>query len=167
MVNLQFIIDDRSNRLDLLKQGQADVVILYPFQVPNELDSKMIRPDEYYLVGHPKLKNRDLIEIIKSERLFAFHPEDQTSLNYLKTFNLLKHVKNPRLYANENLALTRLMQYGVGYGILSKEISEPFISNKTLVLLNQGKIMKDPLAVAWYPRHEMTPYFRDLLAAIN
>lgn len=166
-VNIQFTVDDRPNRIDLIKQGLADIVVLRPHQVPNELDSKIIKPDEYFLVATSKWKQRDLSDILKNERLFAFHAEDDTSLNYLKSYDLLKHLKKPRLFANENLALSNLLQYGVGFGILSKEIAQPYLDSKTLIKLNQGRSLKDPLALAWYPRHEMASYFKEIIAAIK
>jgi LysR family transcriptional regulator (chromosome initiation inhibitor) len=166
-LNLHFIIDDRENRLELLKHGKADIVTLKPHQVPNECDSKKIKPDEYILLAHPSWKNRDLKDILENERLYAFHSDDHTSLNYLKTFNLLTLLKRPRLFANENLALASMLSYGVGYGILSKEIAAPWIESGKLIKLNQGRVMKDPLALAWYPRVEMPVYFKELVRAIS
>jgi len=166
-LNVHFIIDDRENRLELIKQGSVDIVLLYPHQVPLELDSKMIKPDEYFLLGHPKWKGRELIDILHKERLFAFHSDDHTSLNYLKSFDLLKHLKRPRLFVNENKALSSLLLDGVGFGLLSKEIAEPFLQSGQLIKLNQGRSMKDPLALAWYPRAEMPEYFKNLLAVIK
>jgi DNA-binding transcriptional LysR family regulator len=166
-LNLHFLIDDRENRLDLLKQGLADIVVLHPHQVPSELDSKLIKPDEYFLLGHPRYRGRDLKEILETERLYAFHAEDHTSLNYLKTFDLLKHLKRSRLFANENRTLSQLLIEGAGIGILSREISEPFIESGQLIKLNHGKAMKDPVALAWYPRTEMPVYFKEIIKAIK
>lgn len=166
-LNLHFIIDDRENRLDLIKQGAADLVLLHPHQVPAELDSKMIKPDEYLLLGHPSWKGRELVDILQNERLFAFHSEDQTSLNYLQSFDLLQYLKRPRLFANENKALSSLLVEGVGFGLLSKEIAEPFLAKGQLIKLNQGRALKDSLALTWYPRPEMPAYFRDLVKVVK
>ncbi|MFZ3230669.1 MAG: LysR family transcriptional regulator [Pseudobdellovibrio sp.] len=166
-LNIRFMINDQENRIDLIKQGLADIVVLYPHQVPLELDSKMIKPDEYILVGHPSWKDRDLKDILEKERIFAFHPEDQTSLNYLKSFDLLKFLKRPRLFVNENLALSSLLCYGVGFGILSKEIAKPFLEDQSLIKLNQGRTIKDPLALAWYPRVEMPIYLKEIVRSIK
>jgi LysR family transcriptional regulator, chromosome initiation inhibitor len=166
-LNFRFIIDDSNNRLHYLKTGTADVAVLFPHQVPLEMDSKIIKPDEYVLVGPYSWSNRKLDEILQNERLFAFHPEDQTSLNYLRTFNLLGLLKKPRLFVNENLALKTLIAAGVGFGILSKEISQPFIQRKEMTLLNGGKAMKDQLALAWYPRTSVPNYFREVLRSIK
>jgi LysR family transcriptional regulator (chromosome initiation inhibitor) len=166
-LNIQFTVDDSENRLDLLKKGKADIVVLYLHQVPLELDSKVVKPDEYILLGHPSWKNRDLKEILKVERLFAFHQDDQTSLNYLKYFNLLKFLKRPRLFINENLALSTLLRAGVGFGILTNEIAKPFMDDKSLIALNQGRMMKDALALAWYPRPQMTTYFSDIISGVK
>lgn len=166
-LNLQFAIDDRENRLELLKLGLADIVILHPHQVPPELDSKLVKPDEYLLLGHPSWKNRDLKDIIQNERMFAFHENDPTSLNYLKSFGLIKYLKRPRLFVNENLALSSLLKYGVGFGLLSKEIAEPILKKKELIDLNEGHTLKDPLALAWYPRSNMPVYFKDIVKALK
>lgn len=166
-LNIQFAVDDRENRLELLKQGLVDIAVLYPHQVAQELDSKVLKPDEYVLLGHPSWKNRDLKEIIQRERLFAFHENDHTSLNYLKTFGLIHFLKRPRLFVNENLALTSLMKYGVGFGLLSKEIAEPILKNGELINLNPGCTLKDSLALAWYPRTKMPIYFKELIKSIK
>lgn len=166
-LNLQFIVDDRENRLELIKQDIADIVILYPHQVPLELDSKMLKPDEYHLLGHPSWKDRDLKEILACERMFAFHENDHTSLNYLKSFDLLRYLKRSRLFVNENLALSKLMKYGVGFGLLSKEIAEPILKKGELIDLNQGRTLKDSLALAWYPRSKMPNYFKELINSLK
>lgn len=166
-LNLHFTIDDRENRLELLKQGLADIAVLYPHQVPLELDSKLIKPDEYLLLGHPSWKGRDLKDILQSERLFAFHASDHTSLNYLRSFDLLRYLKRPRLFVNENLALCTLMKYGIGFGLLAKEIAEPILENDELIKLNQGRVLKDALALAWYPRPQMPPYFEEILKSLK
>lgn len=166
-LNLHFAIDDRENRLELLKQGLADIVVLYPHQVPLELDSKLVKPDEYVLLGHPSWRGRDLKDILQKERLFAFHEGDHTSLNYLKSFDLLRFLKRPRLFVNENLALCTLMKLGAGFGLLSKEIAEPILKKGELVKLNQGRTLKDPLALAWYPRSQMPTYFDGIIRSIK
>ncbi|MEK6627300.1 MAG: LysR family transcriptional regulator [Bdellovibrionota bacterium] len=166
-LNLHFIIDDRENRLDLIKQGTADIVVLYPHQVPNELDSKLVKPDEYFLLAHPSWAKRSLVDILEKERLFAFHPEDSTSLNYLKSFDLLKYLKRPRLFVNENLALSTLLCEGVGFGLLSREIAQPLLDNQQLIKLNQGKSLKDALAFAWHPRSDMPDYFKDIIRLLK
>ena len=167
MLNIHFMIDDAKDRTSLLKSDQSDIVVLYPHQVALEFDSKVLRPDEYCLLGHPSWKGRALTDILEHERLFAFHAEDETSLNYLKTYGLLKHLKRPRLFVNENHALITLLTEGVGFGLLLKEIAEPLLRDKKLILLNEGKLLKDPLALAWYPRAQMPKYFKDVLAVIH
>lgn len=166
-LNLHFIIDDRENRLELLKLGVADIVALAPHQVPLELDSKLLRADEYLLLGHPSWKKRDLKDILENERLFAFHENDSTSLNYLKAFDLLRFLRRPRLFVNENLALSTLLRAGSGFGLLSKEIAGPILERGELIKLNQGRSMKDAIALAWYPRAQMPAYLREITQSIK
>jgi LysR family transcriptional regulator (chromosome initiation inhibitor) len=166
-LNLSFNIDDRESRLTLLKEGKADIVALYPHQVPLEMDSKTVKPDEYFLLAASAWRGRDLSEILETERLFAFHPDDSTSLNYLKSFGLLAQLKRPRLFANENHALSTLLCAGVGFGLLSREVAKPFLDDHRLIKLNQGKVLKDELALAWYPRTVMPLFFKDVIAALK
>ena len=166
-LNLQFTVDDRENRLELIKQGLVDIVVLHPHQVPPELDSKLLKPDEYVLLGHPSWKKRDLKEIIQAERMFAFHENDNTSLNYLKAFGLLQFLKRPRLFVNENLALSSLLKYGVGFGLLSKEIAAPALKSGELIDLNPGSTLRDSIALAWYPRASMPSYFKDVIKTLK
>lgn len=166
-LSIQFMVDDRENRLQLIKHGFVDIVVLYPHQVPSELDSKVLKPDEYVLLGHPSWKNRGLKEIVQNERMFAFHENDHTSLNYLKNFGLIRYLKRPRLFVNENLSLSSLMRYGVGFGLLSKEIAEPFLKSGELINLNPGYVLKDSLALAWYPRAKMPTYFKELIKTLK
>jgi LysR family transcriptional regulator, chromosome initiation inhibitor len=162
-LNLRFMINDHEDRSSLLKSGAVDFAILHPHQVKPEFESKILEPDEYILLCTPKWKSRNLEEIIASERLFAFHPEDETSLNYLRHFKLIKNLKRPRLYANENRTLIELLCQGIGYGILEKNIAAPFIKGGRLSVLNEGKSLKDKLAVAWYRRDWSPACFDEVL----
>jgi hypothetical protein len=46
-------------------------------------------------------------------------------------------------------ALMTLLTEGVGFGLLLKEIAEHLLKDKKLILQNDGKILNDPLALAW------------------
>jgi LysR family transcriptional regulator (chromosome initiation inhibitor) len=166
-LNLRFMINDHDDRSLLLKSGTADFAILHPEQIKSEFEFHNIKADEYVLLGHPKWKERSLIDIVTNERLFAFHPQDETSLNYLRHFDLLKHLKRPRLFANENKTLSELLCHGIGYGILEKNIARPFIAEEKLSLLNDGKSLKDKLVVAWYRRDWSPSWFEDVLSQLK
>ncbi|MCX6119401.1 MAG: LysR family transcriptional regulator [Proteobacteria bacterium] len=166
-LNLRFMINDYEDRSQLLKSGAADFAILHPEQLKPEFEFCSIEADEYVLLCHPKWKERSLIDIVNNERLFAFHPQDETSLNYLRHFNLMKHLKRPRLFANENKTLSDLLCHGIGYGILERNIARPFISEKKLYLLNEGKSMKDKLVVAWYRRDWSPTWFEEVLTQLR
>src|SRR5207253_6900545 len=47
---LNFVISDSADRLALVRSGQAAIAIVPAEQVPNEMDSKRIKPDKYILV---------------------------------------------------------------------------------------------------------------------
>jgi len=166
-LNLRFVIDSHANRLNQLKRGTCDLAFVLPHEVGLELDSKRVKPVEYLLVATPKWKHRRLKEILAMEKLLAYHPEDTTGLDYLGTFNLLQHVKRSKFCASENITLIRLLELGLGFGVLPREIAEPMINEGKLGLLNQGRTYKMHFALAWYPRKEMPDYFREIVQMIK
>jgi LysR family transcriptional regulator (chromosome initiation inhibitor) len=166
-LNLRFVIDSNANRLNQLKRGTCDLAFLFPHEVGLELDSKLVKPVEYLLVATPKWKSRPLKEILGTEKLLAYHPEDTTGLDYLRTFHLLEHFKRSRFCVSENITLIRVLELGLGFGVLPKEIAEPLIKENKLVSLNQGRSHKIPFALAWYPRREMPDYFREIVQMIK
>jgi LysR family transcriptional regulator, chromosome initiation inhibitor len=166
-LNFRLSIDSYSNRLHRLKQGLADLAILQEHEVGAELDSKVLKPLEYILVGTSAWKGRKLEDILARERLYAYSAEDNMGLDYLKLFGLLEHLKQSRLYANEDQVLQTQLALGVGYGILPRELAKPLVAAGKLVALNGGKSLKVKMALAWYPRSEMPDYFREIVKCIS
>jgi DNA-binding transcriptional LysR family regulator len=166
-LNLRFVIDSNANRLNQLKRGACDLAFIFPHEVGLELDSKLIKPVEYLLVATPKWKGRPLKEILGTEKLLAYHPGDNTGLDYLRTFSLLEHFRRSRFCVSENITLMRLLELGLGFGVLPREIAEPLILENKLVSLNQGRSYKITFALAWYPRKEMPDYFREIVQMIQ
>ena len=166
-LNLRFVVDSNANRLNQLKRGNCDLAFLFPHEVGLELDSKLIRPVEYLLVATSQWKNRMLKAILETEKLLAYHPGDTTGIDYLRTFNLLERFKRSKFCVSENITLIRLLELGLGFGVLPREIAEPLIHENKLVSLNQGRSHKIPFALAWYPRKEMPNYFREIVQMIK
>ena len=125
------------------------------------------KPVEYVLVATQKWKHRRIKEILATEKLMAYHPGDTTAMDYLRTFNLLEHFKRSKFCVSENITLIRMLELGLGFGVLPREIAEPMIDEKKLTALNQGRTYKIPFALAWYPRREMPDYFRDIVQMIK
>jgi DNA-binding transcriptional LysR family regulator len=166
-LNVRFVVDSNANRLNQLKRGTCDLAFVFPQEVGLELDSKLVKPVEYVLVASSRWKNRPLKEILETEKLLAYHPNDATGLDYLRTFQLLEHVKRPTFCVSENITLIRLLEHGLGFGVLPKEIAEPLIRDGKIAALNQGRTYKIPFALAWYPRKEMPDYFREIVRLVK
>ncbi len=167
LLNIHFISEALSNRVRLLKRGLADFAIVTPAEVKNEMDSKLIAPNEMVLVASSKWKNKSLSNILTNERLISYHSEDSLGLDYLKKFNLLEALRLPRILANDNEMGLNLVKLGIGFALLSKEMALPFLEDGSLVTLNQGKTMNIRFALTWYPRSEMPGYFKDFIKAIK
>jgi LysR family transcriptional regulator (chromosome initiation inhibitor) len=157
--------DDHSDLIALIRRGEADLAVVPPSQVPHEMDSKVLRPDRYLLVGSAKWKGRKLSEILELERAIDFYENDSTTARYLKRFGLTSN--GSRLFANENEALVRLFAAGVGFGTLTETVARAHLDSGALIALNKAQALEDPLALVWYPRPRRMPYFDDLVRAIR
>ena len=166
-LNLRFVIDSNANRLNQLKRGSCDLAFVFPHEVGLELDSKLVRPVEYLLVAAATWKSRPLKDVLETEKLLAYHPSDTTGIDYLRAFTLLERFKRSLFCVSENITLIRLLEMGLGFGVLPREIAEPLIGEGKLALLNQGRSHKIPFALAWYPRKEMPAYFREIVQIIK
>jgi DNA-binding transcriptional LysR family regulator len=166
-LNLRFVIDSNANRLNQLKRGACDLAFVFPHEVGFELDSKRVRAVEYLLVATSQWRNRSLKEILAAEKLLAYHPGDTTGIDYLRTFDLLEQFKRSRFCVSENITLIRLLEHGLGFGVLPREVAEPLLREGKLATLNQGRSHKIPFALAWYPRREMPDYFREVVRMIK
>lgn len=164
---LNIVVDDSSDRLNMVRSGKASLAIVSPEQIPREMDSKKLRPDKYVLVGSPKWKGRRLNDILEKERIIDFDESDTTTLNYLKKFDLISQTKRPRLFVNSNELLIKYFGLGIGFGTLTHEIAKPHLEKGDLILLNGGVAMEDPLALVWYPRPEMPKYFKEIIQSIR
>lgn len=165
-LNIRFISEALTDRIGLLKQGIADLAIVTISEVMNELDSKIIAANEMILVATHLWKDRDLGEILETERLISYHADDELGRDYLRQFGLLEALRRPRMLANDNEMIVRLVDLGMGFALLPKELALPFIEQGTWIALNEGKSMSIRFALTWYPRSEMPGYFKDLIKAI-
>lgn len=159
--------EDHANLIDMIRQGLIDLAVVSPNLVPNEMDSKLLKPDRYVLVACANWQGRSLSDILETERVIDFYESDQTTFNYLKRYNLEKIKRPDRLFVNENEALVRMFSVGAGYGTLTEDIAKPFLESGDLIKLNRGQVFEDPLALTWYPRHEKPDYFQDLIRSIK
>ena len=166
-LRLHLRADDSSDLISLVKRGEADLAIVRPSEVPNEMTSKILKPDKYVLVGSSRLKGKKISEILESERIIDFEENDQTTINYLKSLRLKTVLSRSRIFVNDNEALVRMVKMGVGIATLTESVARRPVEEGRIVLLNSGKQMDDPLALVWYPRSQKMDYFEDLVRAIK
>lgn len=165
-LRVRFDLTDTDSILGKLKTGFAQMGALPVNHVGLELDSKVMLPERYYLVGPSAWKKRKLEDILANETIIDFDPNDTMTLDLLKKYKITKFSKH-RHYANNIDALTSLMVAGVGYSTLTEEFARPFIKEGSLTYLSQEMFLEYPVALAWYPRSEMPPYFKALIEAFT
>ena len=167
LLNINFVFDDSADLLSYIKHGKAEIAIVPHHLVPNELDSKVIRPESFCLVCSSKWKKRKLKKILNEERIIDFYEDDNTTIDYLKKFSLLSYVERNRIFVNNNKSLIDLVLAGVGYATLSKEIAIPYVQKNSMVMLNSSRSYDHDLAICWYPRPEPPPYFKDIINSLK
>lgn len=166
-LKLNFQSEDHANLIEMIRQAKVDLAVVSPSLVPNEMDSKVLKPDRYLLVGSSKWQGRSIKEILESERIIDFYETDNMTLQYLRKFGLHTTKRPDRLFCNENSSLIRMFSMGIGFGTLTEDIAKPFIDDGTLIKLHRGQAYEDPLALVWYPRPEKSDYFQDLIRSIK
>lgn len=164
---IHFISSDTEDRHQALRSGMCDFAIIYQEQLAQEMQSKVLKPEQYVLVAPSSWKQRKLIDIIQQERIIDFNESDQVTFNYLKKFQLFDTAIKNRIYANrtENLAL--LVSKGIGYTTLAKEFAQPYIDNGELITLNQRRTIEITPILVWYDRPEPPQYFQAIISSIQ
>lgn len=163
----RFQISDLESRVEDLRRGAVQLALLAPEQVAREMDSKLLKPEKFLMVGPRKWKGRKTDEIVRSERMIDFDPSDQASFSYLRAFGLLPSARTDRHFVNHNEALIHLFRAEAGYGVLTIDVAKPWLDRGELVALNGGKIFESPVALAWYPRPEMPEYLDCIIRSIR
>jgi len=164
---MQFKIVDEETRVKLLTRGESQLAILDTKSISNEMKFKPLLPQRYIMVASSQWKQRKLKQIISTERIIDFEPEDEMTYAYLKSFDLLKHITNERHFVNRTDTLASMIASGLGYGVLPLEYAKPYITSKKLITLNSGKTYGHAVALAWFPRGPHPKYFSSLIDACN
>lgn len=164
---LSFLLEDREIWGDLLRTGAAQIGFVPPEYVTKEMDSRLIKPELYLLVGAPAWRKRSLKEIISTERAIDFDLTDQMTALYLRQMRLDSDPRPERHFVNSTESLAQMIEAGMGYGVLTQEMAEPYLSSNRLCDLNPGKSFRWRHAAAWFPRPQMPAYFSALLKAIH
>lgn len=163
---ITFHINDSSQRITTLQNGSSHFVIIEPKYVFKEMTVKSIKSEQYVLVAAERWKDRVLKEILQSERIIDFDEADPTTFNYLKYYNLLDDTQAERHFVNVNESLVAMFMAGYGYGVLASELCEPYVEQRQLTVLNEGKTYENQLVLAWYARPEKPRYFSDIIDLI-
>jgi LysR family transcriptional regulator, chromosome initiation inhibitor len=164
---LHFNFYDEDNGATTLRTGKSHFVILKPENAVKEMRLKKLKPEEYVLVACKAWADRPLENIIQQERIIDFNPSDPLTFNYLKRFDLFKHARHDRHFSNHPESIADLISQGLGYGLLTKAFSKPYVEQGKLVILNQGEFYQNPHVLAWYERPEAPDYFVALIDAIG
>lgn len=159
--------DDSKNRILALQNGIYDFAILEPTEVLKEMSTKQLASEKYILVGKYEWSHRRLPDIFHSERVIDFDPHDSMTLNYLRHHNLATECLSDRHFANTNFSLIPLLINGLGYGVLTEKIAKPYLEQKQLCVLNEGKTYSNPLVLAWYERTNPHVFFNQFISLLS
>ncbi|OGO94468.1 MAG: hypothetical protein A3F10_03015 [Coxiella sp. RIFCSPHIGHO2_12_FULL_42_15] len=163
---VHFDITDDEHRHLQLREGQAHLAIIQPEHLAAEMESKTLQPEQYVLVCSSAWRHRELKEIIQREPIIDYAPDDQMTFNYLKRYRLFDDCNHQRHFVNRTESLAWMIAEKLGYGLLTKEFSQPYLDNNKLIILNDHKIYENHLCLAWYPRPHLPNYLWALIEAI-
>lgn len=167
-LRIQFDLMDLEPAIHKLKNGHSHIVLVRSESVALEMDSKIIKPERYILVGPSAWKKRALKDIIKTETIIDFDKNDNYTFDFLEKLHLLKEASPSRHYVNNTDALAGMIVNATGYSVLAEELAVDFIKRKMLIDLAPGKFLDlSDICLAWYPRPEMPAYFREIIQVIK
>lgn len=166
-VALSFDLNDEGQGLNRLKTGDAQLAVIPREQVVNELDAKLLAPARHLLVGPAAWRDRELTELLASERIIDFNKHDDATFAFLREHDLQSGPRERRHLVNNPDALTALVVAGLGYSVLPEDFAAPHLANGSLVDLSSGRWLDQEMALAWYPRHQMPWYFQQLVDVIK
>ena len=166
-LSVSFDISDASNGADILREGRAQFVVVARELVSREMESKILRPEEYVLVASKNWAHREVRDIVSRERAIDFNEADLMTHAYLKKYKLLSLVRSERHFVNNNESLLEMLHEGLGYGVLTREFASLFGPRNGIAVLNDGRALENRLALAWFPRPNPAGYFKALIEALN
>ncbi|HPF35480.1 MAG TPA: LysR family transcriptional regulator [Candidatus Krumholzibacteria bacterium] len=166
-VALAFDLDDESRGLGRLKTGAAQLAVIPRDDVVNELDAKLLAPVRHLLVGPRAWRGRNLSALLAAERIIDFNEQDDATFAFLRQHGLRAGARERRHLVNNPDALADLVAAGLGYTVLAEDVAAPRLADGSLADLCPGKWLDQEMALAWYPRHEMPPYFQRIIDAVR
>jgi len=162
-----FLLDDEDHGLAHLKNGQAQLAVLPRTEVVNELDAQLLAPVRLKLLGPAAWKGRDVAELVRSERIIDFDESDAATHAFLREHGFETAGLRQRHLVNSPDALAQMVAAGLGFSVLEEAFARPLVEDGQLVDLCPGKVQEQEFALAWYPRHEMPAYFRDIIDEVS
>ena len=166
-MRFHFNLNDHENNSEKLKTSNCDFAILEQHQVAKEMASKNLKMERYSLYGPARWKHRPLADILKNEVLIELSTKTHLTAQFLEKNKLKSKIHNDRHSINSPEALTAMISAGIGYSILSQEYVESFVKKNQLIQLGSNYFLDLKMALAWYPRHEMAPYFKAVIQTIH
>lgn len=167
-LRVQFDLMDLQSAIYKLKNGSSQIVIVQNENVALEMDSKIIRPERYILVGPYNWKKRPLKDILQKESIIDFDQNDTYTFEFLAKYGLKSEMQTSRHFVNNTDALASMVAKGAGISVLAQELASDLINRKILADLAPGKFLDlSDFSVAWYPRPEMPAYFKEILQVLR
>jgi LysR family transcriptional regulator (chromosome initiation inhibitor) len=162
---MTYEISDRRDGVEALKSGEVQFSVIPADQVPRDLAKKLLKPENFVLVGSREWRDRPIREIVSQERIVDFDADDTMTHEYLRKFKLLQDARPERHFVNDNKCLLRMYERGIGYGVLTRELAEQSVRNYKVEILQPQCSYEFCPALAWYPRAKPSACFQAIIDA--
>jgi len=167
LLTFEFKISDTVSGVHSLKAGDVDIAIIERDQVVPEFESKLLRPESYYLVGPKTWLKRDLKDIVKHEQIIDFDLSDQMTFTWLKRHGYYQDNLPERHFVNNTSSIALLVEQGLGYSVLSEFDFQQMSNQYSLADLGKGKKYTYDVALAWCSRPILPSYLKKIISLIK
>lgn len=156
-----FNVDDNSNKIQQLKNNEADFVILPRKEVSLELDSRLLKKRKYVLVGNKDFKNQK-----KDYTIIDFSKYDTFTDSFFDKMKIPYDRNKKRHYINNTMMMPKLIESGIGVAVLDEAHLNDIKKTFKIYNIFPDKFYEIEWALAWLPRLEKPKYFSDIISEI-
>lgn len=154
-----FDVDDNDDKIEKLKEGKTDFIIIPREAVPLEFDSKLLKKRKYVLVGgsHFKKSKKDPV-------IIDYAKKDPFTDMFFKKLKIKYNQLKNRHYVNNTLMIPKLIEANLGVAVLDEEHFKQAKARYKIFNLYPSKFYEIEWAIVWMPRLEMPGYINDLVS---
>ena len=158
---------DSMSGVEAIKENKTQIAIIPKTELTLELDSKVLRPQRYFLVVPDSWRSREIQEIVENEAIFDYDEKDRTTYSYLDKYNLNLPNKGLRHLVSSPEGIADFVRLEMGYTVSTDDLIGALPKNSGISVINPEHFIEYEIVLAWHPRDPMPLYFQKTIDAIT